>query len=105
MLRKNSVQLYWYIIGSLRPGVAYIRQQTGPPLVNIMACHLIGTTKRLTEPLLFFVDWIHDNFVKYQSKYDHCRPGKSIWKCRLQSGGFGFKVVNALIVEMNACLI
>ena len=40
-----------YEFKSLRPSDAYMRQRTIPTLVQIMACHLVGT-KPLSEPLL-----------------------------------------------------
>ena len=38
-------------INSLRPSDAYIHQETRPPLVQIMAYHLVGA-KALSEPML-----------------------------------------------------
>ena len=38
-------------INSLRPSDAYMHQETKPPLVQIMAYHLVGA-KALSEPML-----------------------------------------------------
>ena len=47
-----SIQ-YWLVINSTKPSDAYMRQQARPSLVQIMACHLIGT-KQLSEAIVVY---------------------------------------------------
>ena len=44
----------WYqVFNSMRPSDAYIRQYTMPPLVQLMACGLVGA-EPLSEPMLIY---------------------------------------------------
>ena len=77
----------WYLINSLRPNDAYIRQWTKPSLVQTMACHLFDT-KPLSEPMLIYCQFGHRqwNSVKYRQKYKYFESRKRIWKDRLRNG-------------------
>ena len=75
-------------INSLRPRDAYMRHQSRPSLVQIMACRLCGT-KPLSEPMLDYCKldpWEHIS-VKFWSKYNNFHWRKCIWRCRLEDGG------------------
>ena len=69
-----TAQLSCKSINSLRPSDAYLRQQSRPSLVQIMACRLAGA-KPLSEPKMEYC-WLHpweQTSVKYWSKliYSH----------------------------------
>ena len=52
LYHKQIMDAFTYpCLNSLRPGDAYVRHLTRSPLVQIMACHLLGT-KQIAEPML-----------------------------------------------------
>ena len=66
------------------PSAPYIRQWTGPALVQVMACRLFGD-KLLPEPTLVYcqLDSWEQISVKFDSKFYHFHSRKCIWNCRL----------------------
>ena len=52
-LEWNRNKCKWICINSLRPTDAYMRQYTSPPLIQIMACRLLGA-KPFSEPMLLY---------------------------------------------------
>ena len=72
--------------GCINPpsSTAYMRQYTGSALLQVMSCCRSGA-----KPLPKFVqNYCHMNpeeqiSVKFQSKLEHFRSGKYVWKCRL----------------------
>ena len=77
---------HWWVESS-PPTAAYMRQWTGPPLVQAMACRLIGA-KPLPEPVLAYCQldsWEHIS-VKFESEFYHFHSRKCNWKCDLSRG-------------------
>ena len=77
-----------FVIKSVPPSAAYLRQWAGSALVQIMACRLYGT-KPLSEPMTQYcsLDPSEQYSVKYQSEYKTFYSQKYIWKCRLGNVG------------------
>ena len=71
-------------INSSPPSAAYMRQWIGLALVQVMACHLLGT-KPLPEPMLSYcqLDSWEQISVKYESELYHFHWRKCLWNCRL----------------------
>ena len=71
----------WAILNSSPPSDAYMHRWTGSALVQIMACHLLGT-KPLSEPILDYYQLLpkEHTAVKFQSKYKTFYSRKCIWK-------------------------
>ena len=70
------------------PSAAYMRQQAGSALVQIMAWCRTGS-KPLPEPTLNHcqLDRQEQISVKFESKYKTFHSWKCTWKCRLWNGG------------------
>ena len=84
-------------INSLRLSDAYMRQQTKPPLVQIVACHLFSA-KPLPEPVMTYcqLDPWEQSSVKFLLKLRHFHWQNCIWKCWLPS----CHSLNVLTVEV-----
>ena len=91
---------------------AYMRQWTGPSLVQVMACRLFGA-KPLPEPMLAYCQldsWEHIS-VKFESELYHFRSWKCIWKCLLPKwrpfcpGGDELKHVHLNVVCIRQCCL
>ena len=74
-------------LNSSPPSAAYMRQWTGPPLVQIMAWCLTGD-KPLSEPMLTYCqfDPWEQTSAKFESKYKRFHWWKCIWKCLMWNG-------------------
>ena len=72
------------LINSSPPSAAYMRQSTGSPLFQVMACRLFGA-KPLPEPMLvnWALNWGQVS-VKFKLDFYHFHTRKYICKCRLQ---------------------
>ena len=55
------------LLNSSSPSAAYMCQWTGPTLVQVMACHLIGA-KTLPEPMLVYCQL--DSWDEFQWKFN-----------------------------------
>ena len=71
-------------VNSSTPSAAYMRQWTGPALVQVMACRLFGA-KPLPEPILAYcqLDSWEQISVKFESEFYNFHSRKCIWKYRL----------------------
>ena len=65
------------------PSAAYMRQWTGPALVQVMACRLFSA-KPLPQPTLAYcqLDSWEQISVKFESEFYNFDSRKCIWKCR-----------------------
>ena len=83
----NEFKWYYRSLNSLRLSNAYMRQESKPPLVQIMACHLDGA-KPLFEPLMVYCKIVPlgINFNEIWIGIIRFHSGKCIWKCRLWNG-------------------
>ena len=81
---KLFIRLNHSLINSSPPSAAYMRQWTGPSLVQIMACRLFGV-KPLPDPMLVYrqLDSCEQVSVKFISEFYHFHSRKCVWKCRL----------------------
>ena len=83
------VWCYCTTITSLRLCDAYMRQQTRPSLVQIMACGLIST-KPLSESMLpsCQLDLKEHISVKFYLKFKSLQSRKCTWKCCMWNGNY-----------------
>ena len=77
-----------YIVNSLRPSDAYMRQYNIPTLLQIMTCRLFGA-KPLSEPTLPYCQLIPTEHIsmKFYSKFTSFHSRRCTGKCRLRNGG------------------
>ena len=73
---------HWSDINSSPPTAAYMRQQTGSALVQIMACCLFGA-KPSPEPMLS-IGPLETNFSEIEVKIQNFSFIKCIWTCHLR---------------------
>ena len=78
------VDAVYYPVNSSSPGATYMRQWTGPSLIQLMACRLFGA-KPLPEPMLAYcqLDSWEQISVKFESEFYRFHSRKSTWKCCL----------------------
>ena len=81
---KSEARHVLTVINSSPPSAAYMRQWTGPSLVQVMACCLFGT-KPLPEPMLAYcqLDSWERISVTFESEFYHFHSRICIWKSRL----------------------
>ena len=87
ILQSDDQELNYTLTHTSPPSAAYMCQQIGPALFQIMACRLFGT-KPLSKPMLGYcqLDLQGQTSLKFYSKYKTFYCQKCIWKYRLPTG-------------------
>ena len=69
------------------PSAAFMRQWSGPALIEIMVCRLFGTQPLSKLTLIWYkLDPLEQTSVKFESKHKLFHSWKCIWKFRLRNG-------------------
>ena len=76
--------MFIWIINSSPPSATYMRQWTGPSLVEVMACHLFAA-KPLPEPMLSYClsDSWEQMSMQFEQEFYNFLSRKCIWKSQL----------------------
>ena len=75
-------------VNSSPPSTVYMRQWSGPALVQIIASRLDGA-KPLSEPILTYCQLNPKESIsmKFYLKFKYFHSRKCVWTCRLRNGG------------------
>ena len=74
----------WTMFNSLRPSDAYMRHETKPSLIQIVACRLAGASHHLKQCGIMWIGPWGTNFNNILVEIHHFHSRKCVWICRLQ---------------------
>ena len=84
MIQNNCMKYPWTMFNSLRPSDAYMRHETKPSLIQIVACRLAGASHHLKQCGIMWIGPWGTNFNNTLVEIHHFPSRKCVWICRLQ---------------------
>ena len=84
MIQNNCMKYPWTMFNSLRPSDAYMRHETKPSLIQIVACRLVGASHRLKQCGIMWIGPWGTNFNNILVEIHNFPSRKCVWICRLQ---------------------
>ena len=84
MVQNNCMKYPWTMFNSLRPSDAYMRHETKPSSIQIVACRLAGASHHLKQCGIMWIGPWGTSFNNILVKIHHFQSRKCVWICRLQ---------------------